>query len=267
MCWGIFSNLVDQGVNLGAKTISIFGYGEPLVDKGVAEKIEYCASNGLDTFITTNAAALTQAMAYDVIEAGLKDIRFSFHAVSAPNYQKVHRRLNWLKVVRNIGNFMAINDSKGHPCTVHFTVIPFNGETVEEIRDTWEGHCDYLEIWRPHNWGGARSYRKPNRAKRTCGRPFNGPVQIQADGTIIPCCFLTNSELVLGSVHDDTIADILNGNKYEDLRRKHWDGDLSGLPCEFCDQLNEEPESPLLYSNRDPEKRVGRTSTCKVNVL
>jgi hypothetical protein len=40
-------------------------------------------------------------------------------------------------------------------------------------------------------------------------------------------------------------------------------GDMTGLICEKCDQLNIEDESPLLYSSRDATRTVGKTSSTK----
>jgi radical SAM protein with 4Fe4S-binding SPASM domain len=139
-------------------------------------------------------------------------------------------------------------------------------ESVSDIRRTWEKYADYLEVWRPHNWGGMKTFREVNQRKKTCGRPFSGPVQIQADGSVIPCCFLTNSEIILGNVNDDSIKDILNGFEYARLRKAHNDGNLDGYACKMCDQLNVNDINPLLYSNRDPECCTDKTSTCKVSV-
>ena len=266
MCFGIFCNLVAQVKKLGATTISLFGYGEPLTDTGLEDKVEYCTSLGLDTFITTNSGLLTQERSENLIYAGLKNIRFSFHGVAPLAYETVHKGISWLTAWGNFYNFITVNRNHGNTCKVHVSVIPMHGETVSEISNTWERYCDYLEVWKPHNWAGGKGYRKSDRVKNTCGRPFNGPVQIQADGTIIPCCFVTNSEIVLGDTNDNSVESILNNEPYNRLREAHLTGDLKGYVCETCDQLNEEVESPLLYSTRDPKREIGKTSTCKISV-
>lgn len=271
MCYGVFTSVVDQLKELGARAISVFGYGEPLTDSNVCDKILYCTDNGLETHLTTNGALLDRDTAYNLIYAGLKNIRFSLHGCTPREYSRVHRKLDWLQVWSNLYHFKELNDGAGHPCTIHITSIPYvhdyiTSEQLQDIRDTWEPYADYLEIWKPHNWGGKRKFREVKRRKNTCGRPFSGPVQVQADGDVIPCCFLTNAEIVLGNIYDDRLVDILNGNPYEQLRQKHTTGDLAGLPCDNCDQLNIDEEKPLLYSSRDPERTIGKTSTCKINV-
>lgn len=266
MCYGVFCNLVDQVRELGADTISLFGYGEPLTDPGLEDKIEYCTSLRLNTFITTNAGLLSQERAQNLVYAGLKNIRFSFHGINPIDYEEVHNGISWLTAWGNFYNFVIANKQHGSPCTIHISSIPMHGETIEAISSTWERYCDFLEIWKPHNWAGGRSYRSTLRRKSTCGRPFNGPVQIQSDGTVIPCCFITNSEIVLGDTTDASVESVLNNAAYNRLREAHMTGDLTGYVCETCDQLNEEVENPLLYSTRDPKREIGKTSTCKIDV-
>ena len=266
MPWNVFCALVLQGVQLGVETVSVFGYGEPLMDVELEKKIGYCADNGLETWITTNGSLLKQYRAYDLINAGLKNIRFSVHAATPVNYEKVHVNLEWGETLRNISNFIHINNRAGHPVTTHMSVIPMNGESVDHLVKMWEGFVDHLEIWKPHNWGGKKHYREVEPQKRTCMRPFNGPIQVQADGDVIPCCFLTDAEIVLGNIHDSALLDILVGEKYERLREMHYYGEYNNVPCETCDQRNIEDENPLLYSSRDPNKEIGKTSTTKFNL-
>jgi radical SAM protein with 4Fe4S-binding SPASM domain len=261
-----FCEYLDQAIELGITDVSIFGFGEPMIDKGLGEKVAYATRAGLVTHITTNGSLLSVATAHELLDAGLKNIRFSIHSTVPLKYMKVHRKLDWLEVWRNFGNFGAINNQRGHPCTVHLSVIPIFDETVDEIKRTWERATDYLEIWKPHNWGQGRGYRMLGPRRKTCGRPFSGPLQIQVDGTVIPCCFLTNSELLLGNLNENSLRDILTDEPYERLREAHRAGNLSGYPCESCDQLNAENEGVLLYSNRDPEKKLNRLSTSKQNV-
>ncbi len=262
-----FLNIINQAKQMGYKTASIFGFGEPLLDPALTQKV-YTAGTlcGMDTFITTNASLLDIDMASQLLEVGLSHIRFSVHG-TYDNYEKVHQRLKWPETWRNIANFLQMNKSKyNSACKTSATVIPMHGETINEIRRFWGKRVDFLEIWEPHNWGGKKSYRELRQGKKTCGRPFSGPLQIQADGNVIPCCFLTDGELILGNAFKDSLEDILKSEAYENLRDQHVFGDLSGLPCATCDQLND-GDSPLLYSNRDPSMEIGVTSSTKFKLM
>ena len=262
---GHFRYLALQAQELGATLISPYGFGEPLMDPDIAEKIRFCSIIGLDTFLTTNAGFLNTNMAYDLLDAGLKRLRISAHGLWE-DYDKAHKGLNFKTSTRNVFNFIKANDVKfGKSCKVDVTIIPQDGADLNEYVKFWRGKVDNIEIWKPHNWGGTKDYRKATVKKlKTCGRPFIGPVQIQANGTVIPCCFLTDSEIVLGDTHVETIDEILKGDRFNELRRKHADRDLSGLVCETCDQLYV-GESPLLYST--VEQGINKTSSTKFNLL
>jgi len=257
-----FTDLVTQSYEMGAELISPFGFGEPLMDKSIVDKIAFCSRMGLKTFITTNASLLTLDMGRALLDAGLTHIRFSAHGTFI-NYEKVHKGLSFLKFMRHVFNFIKVR--RDWPCKIDVTVMPMNGENVEDILNFWEGKIDDIEIWKPHGWGGAKDYREGKRKLTTCGRPKVGPVQIQADGKVIPCCFLTNGEIILGDTYENPIKDILRSEKYQELRRKHDTGDLTGLPCETCDQLMIQEVSPLLYSSID--NRINRTRSAKFNLL
>ena len=259
-----FKDIVDEAEELGATDISLFGYGEPLMDRQLWIKLEYCA--GFNTNITTNGSLLDRNMSRALLGAGIRQIRFSAHGIGA-NYERVHNRLNWQEFITNVNEFIKINnDIYGHQCITEVSVIPMHGESVQQIRDFWEGTVDFLEIWRPHGWGGGKDFRPIARKKKTCGRPFRGPVQIQADGKMIVCCFDYDGKLAVGDTYENSIEEILKGDKFNDIREAHTTGKLDGLICQTCDQLNIEEQNPLLYSNRDKDMVIGKTSSTKFNL-
>ena len=261
-----FEYLVDQAKNLGAGTISIFGYGEPLLDLDIAHKVAYCADKGLETFITTNGSLLDTEVATNLLSAGISKIRLSAHGLYS-TYDKVHGKLKFESTLRNIQNFIAKNHIRfNHQCKVAMSVIPMNGELIEHIREFWEDSVDELEVWRPHNWTDGREYRKASKErKETCGRPYNGPVQINADGKMMVCCFDYDAKMVVGDTYKNTIDEILHSHKFWQIRQYHNYGALSKLPCATCDQLNI-GDSPLLYSNVDETCSIGKTSSTKFSL-
>ena len=266
MITAFFRDLVKQAKSLGATTISVFGFGEPFLDDNLVGKIKVCTDLELDTFITTNGSLCTWTVMYDLFAAGLTHLRFSVHGING-NYEKTQFGLKYDTLMTNVFSTILLRDKIYPERKISITAMPMSGETIEDLR-VWEfTGIDWLEIWRPHNWASKKKFRSKTMArKKTCSRPVKGPLQIQWDGKVIPCCFLTNAELVLGDTHKQTLEEIIRGNPYEELRTRHRKGDLKGLPCYDCDQLNIEEESPLLYSNRDEEMKINTTSSLKFNL-
>jgi hypothetical protein len=262
-----FKYVVSQAHALDVQTISLFGHGEPLLDPGLVDKLRYCSEAQFETFITTNASMLSPDASYELLNAGLSHIRFSAHGFGE-NYNKVHKGLDWNRFAENVGHFMRMRHDLNSRCVISVSVIPMNDERISDIRRFWEPNCDFLEIWRPHNWTDGRSYRgiKVCQRKKTCGRPHSGPVQIQADGKMIVCCFDFDGKMIVGDTHKNTVEEILQCDEFDRIRRKHETGDHSGLLCATCDQLNIDQSSPLLYSNRDDKMEAGRLSSTKIKL-
>jgi len=122
-----FRDLVYQADELGATIISVFGFGEPVLDKGLVDKIALCTDMGFDTFITSNASLLDADLASRLISAGLSHIRFSVHSVDINTYEQIHYPLKFIQMCRNIFNFIKVNDIKyHHACEVSITCIPLS---------------------------------------------------------------------------------------------------------------------------------------------
>lgn len=256
-----FIDLVDQAKELGAKTIGVFGFGEPFCDDALEYKISYCRLMGLETFITTNGSLVTQRRSIESIIAGLTHIRFSVHG------ERIQGTELYRDAIRRIGHFITINKKMLHNCCkISITMIPMGTKNFHPLIQAWEKAVDWIEIWRPHNFTDGRDYRKLERKKKSCNRPFSGPVQINSDGTVMVCCFDFDGKLTIGDTKKESLQDILEGEKFNEIKRKHQDGNLEGLICETCDQLNQEKISPLLYSSRDPEKKLNTTSSIKFSL-
>jgi len=131
-----FKDLVKQAKKMGAELISPFGFGEPLLDLDLEEKIQYCTDLGLETFITTNGSRCFMDRMHDLFNAGLTHIRFSIHAINEAGYTKVHRKLSWDQTIDNLAFTKRLKDEFYPDRKVSLTVIPMHGETVNQVRNS-----------------------------------------------------------------------------------------------------------------------------------
>jgi len=264
----VCATVLTQAHLLGATHATLFGYGEPSMDAALPSKIEFAARMlGMEVFITSNGQKMDATYARTLLKKGLSYIRFSVHGVDE-RHDKVQPPTKFGRVIENINIFLQTRAKLKATCGVGIYAMPMHGETVEEIVKFWEPfEIDHLEIWRPHNWASGREYRARQRnRKKTCGRPFNGPIQVLSDGRVVPCCFDFDGHMVMGDVHHQSLYAILTGKRYEALRQNHTDGKHGGTLCDQCDQLNADSGDVLLYSSRDPHRRLDTTSTWKVSL-
>lgn len=251
----LFKKIVDEAKSLGTKNIFLGGFGEPLTDPMIVDRVRYVKQQGMYCNFISNGSLWNKDITVQLIEAGLDEVRFSFYGQDKQTYEIVHRGLNYDITHNNIRNVIETRNRLGRKkpvVLVYFLTLDNNQKQVEAFREEWETLADFIEIWRPHNFGDGRDYRNRQevRKKESCGRPKRGPVQFQYDGTIIPCCYDYGGKMILGDIHDNTIPEILRGEKYEALRRAHESGDFSAAPyCNECDQLLEHSDA-LVYTNR-----------------
>lgn len=266
-----YERSIDEVVELGAEQVVLTGFGEPMLDRNLEKKIHYAKSKGLRTYIITNGSALVPKRVTGLLLAGLDEMRVSYYGMRAETYGAVMRGLDFERTTKNLLNFLAVRKTLGIDCKVQisYLVLPENEGDVEAFRAFWEPKVDYIEIWRPHNFGDGKDYRLRNGQKKSCGRPENGPLQIQWDGTVIPCCYDYDNQIPLGDAFKQPIPEILKGEKYEALREAHKNGEFWRFPyCDQCDQLLEHSDA-LVYTNRHdlpPEEAVKLSNTDLYNL-
>lgn len=270
-----YEKSIDEVVDLGAKRIVLTGFGEPMLDKNLEKKIAYAKSKGLNTYIITNGSVLASSRSKKILEAGLDEMRVSFYGMGSDTYNRVMQGLDYERTKSGIMKFLALRDSMGAKTRVQisYLTMPENAKDESVFREFWEPIVDAIEIWRPHNFGDGRDYRDrqlQDQFKTSCGRPSTGPLQIQWNGEVIPCCYDYNNKIVLGNAFEQPVLEILNNTKYRLLRYAHLTKNFSIFPyCDQCDQLLPRADA-LVYTNRHnlpPEEAVKLSNTDLFNLV
>ncbi|MBF0216003.1 MAG: SPASM domain-containing protein [Candidatus Omnitrophica bacterium] len=271
----LFFDLLDKILAESSqyKICTFSGFGEPFLDEGIFEKIKYARNKGLEVLMLTNASLLNAEKFKTLDDLGVSSLRVSFYGASRETYQKMHNVKNAdifdkiekvlchvSRIRRNTRLILSYNIGKG-----------INDDDVEKWIAFWKDRTDLLEVWRPHNWIDGREYRVVQSEKlKTCGRPFNTPLQVQVDGTVNMCCFDFNGQLELGDLRTMTLEEIFKSPRYLKIRSCHESGEYegSGLICENCDQRNKDKSDVMVYNSKyDIKERVKQVSTTYSNVI
>jgi len=269
-----YERSIDEVAELGAQKVVLTGFGEPLLDKRLEKKIAYAKGKGLSTYFITNASALTAARSQRLIEAGLDEMRVSFYGMRMETYNAVMQGLDFERTKAKVLEFLRLRDEMRAKTRVQMSYLELaenRGDTAAFL-DFWEPRVNALEIWKPHNFGDGRDYRQrlDDSQKTTCGRPENGPLQIQWNGEVIPCCYDYNNQIILGNAFETPVLEILNGPKYRLLRYSHRMKKFALFPyCDQCDQLLPRGDA-LVYTNRHslpPEEAVKLSNTDLYNLV
>ncbi len=264
----VFKKVVDDALKCDIKSIFIGGFGEPLTDTLLADRIKYIKSQNPDIFINfiSNGVLWTEKRARSLIEAGLDEVRFSIYGTTPEVYKEVHGRNDFENVVSNVNRLIAMkkgyNDSLS--VLVFWLMLEENEHQYEDWKEYWIPRADAVEAWKPHNWSDAFRFRDVPEKKVTCGRPKIGPLQVQWDGTVIPCCWDYNGTMILGDLKTNTIEEVMNSEAYNDLRDAHAKSEFERYPfCNQCDQLFKR-DDVLIFSNRGDgteTEKIGRSNS------
>lgn len=263
-----YERSIDEVVALGAKKVVLTGFGEPMLDRRLEQKIAYAKGKGLSTYFITNASALTPVRSQKLLSAGLDEMRVSFYGMRPETYNAVMQGLDFNRTKKGVLEFLRLRDEMGKKTRVQMSYLELkeNASDTQAFREFWEPKVNAIEVWKPHNFGDGRDYRTrlDDSHKTSCGRPDNGPFQIQWNGEVIPCCYDYNNQVILGNAFETPVLDILNGPKYRLLRYAHRMKKFALFPyCNQCDQLLPHAEA-LVYTNRHnlpPEEAVKLSNT------
>ena len=254
-------------------TVTFSGFGEPLLDSTLDEKIKHVRSHGFDVLILSNASLLTVARFKTLEELGVKSIRISIYGMSPAVYSGVHGVSNpklFSKLMENLVEMASIRE-KTEILLTYNIVEGVNSSETDSWIEFWKDRVDLVEVWRPHNWVDGRDYRIVQQEKlKTCGRPWATPLQIQVDGTVNMCCFDFNGQLLLGDLKTQTLEEIFSSEAFMKILHCHETGNFtsSNLICENCDQRNKVKSDVMIYNSKfDISERVGKVSTTYRDLL
>ncbi|MBV1881987.1 MAG: SPASM domain-containing protein [Pseudomonadales bacterium] len=269
MGYTLFKSIVDNVVAETDQfdTLTFPGMGEPLLDKGIVEKVAYVKSKGFKVLMITNMSMLTLEKFEALQRAGADSIRISFYGMDPKSYSEMHGvkdLTKFFKVKNELEKIVMAKTSMDILLTLN-VVEGVNDHLTQEWIDHWQDKVDLLEVWRPHNWATAKTYRNLNvQQEKSCGRPFSGPLQVQVDGTVNMCCFDFDGKLLLGDLKQQSLVEVFNTPEYQHLLACHTSGNFegSGLLCENCDQRNSDKSDVMIYNSKfNIEERVQQTST------
>ena len=255
---GLYKRILDEAVELGVSNVCLENFGETFLDPHIFERAKYAKAKGLSVYTVTNGSLLDDQRCIEILKYFDK-IRISMFGIRKDIFEKVHRGLSFETVKENVKRLFDMRKERKESrlkIEMYFLLLEENKQEVKDFLREYENIADAVSIWKPHNWGDGRRYRQTDGKKMSCGRPFSGPIQVQWDGLVVPCCFDYDSKIVLGDPRRQRLGDILHSPEYESLRSAHSRRDFSKFPlCDGCDQLNRK-DDVLIYSTIK-EARVG----------
>ena len=260
----LYKRILDEAIEWGGISFVLLShFGEPFLDPYLFKRAQYAKDRGMYVATISTGSRLHKGNVIDQTLEHFDQIRFSYYGITKDVYEGLQKHLNFETSTRNIHDLIEAKEKNNSRLRIemNFLLMPENAHQMDDWLKMYEPLVDAVSVWKPHNWSNGRTYRPMEEdSKVSCGRPFNGPLQVQWDGKIVPCCYDYNSEIVLGDCNNETLEEVFNGERYEKFRDAHRDRKFFKYPfCDGCDQLNKR-EDVLVYSNMK-ELKVGAINT------
>jgi MoaA/NifB/PqqE/SkfB family radical SAM enzyme len=265
----LFYKVVDEAIPLGLKFVNLSGSGEPLLSKDLEEAVAYLSKNEISSMIYTNGTALTPKRFERLCQAGLTVCKVSCMGWDSESYSKWMSVDAFDRVRENLKKCLEVLKDNSYVTELQTNHLIQDHEQLDYQKEMYlKNWVHYLgihaEIWLTHNWSGqydeesvARHTIYKEQRKRTCGRPLAKVVEIRAGGldgkkgAVVPCPNVLgqDSKAIMGYVQDESLLEILNGEKMSHLRAVHLRETFDEVSyCKDCDQLID-VEDALVWTN------------------
>lgn len=244
----LFKKIVDEWKALGGDDVDLtHTVGDPLVDPGLLEKIDYAIHQaGIKRLtFTTNGILLNRNDNYrHLINAGVKEIYISTEGTNAEVYEKVYGVKHYDDMLSGVHNLLEYNRLKGEPTSI---AIRFrNSQKPSEIIRSQ----DFLRVIKPYfsekvrcnftvefdNWGGLikdedltgnmRLRKRPKSINVPCRALFGFLVRYDGSVRLCGCRFVRSDmdDMVVGNLREQTLFEISKSSKAWEIIKGFYSG-------------------------------------------
>ena len=243
---GLFEKIIKEVCGVRRKPVThLHGFGEPLLDRFLAEKIQLAKTCGIKhTYIVTNASLLFPETSRKIINAGLDKMKISFYGTDEISYNNTMKKLNFEATFQNIKDFLRIRkemERKNPRLILQYLPVETNNANTAEFRSLWgrlidSNAGDCLNVSSLHNYGGRRAYnRLAHEIVSVCYFPWTS-MSVLWDGRVVTCCMDSDGVQVLGDLNFQSVREAWNGPELSGVRNNFGKLDYSNYPvCLSCD--------------------------------
>jgi radical SAM protein with 4Fe4S-binding SPASM domain len=243
-----YCRLIDECAEHHCPSIGMNHANEPLLDTDLIERINYATKRGImDIHMNTNAMLLTHEMSNKLLDTGLTRLCFSIDALSPEVFKKIRVDGDYDLIMSNIDTFLDLRAKRNQDLPVirvSLVLQEDNKHEVEAFREHWVNKVDYVAIQRyvpispfDQDENDDRAYAKsfsPNGGRQKCSYAWES-VFIHGDGLVLPCAAHRARKIAVGNIHQNSIYEIWNSPTMENIRVRHKEGNLEGMPlCPTC---------------------------------
>lgn len=241
MPFELFTRIVDGCAALGVPEVALNGYGEIFTLRRDAYRryIDYCRRRAPDmrVVINTNAFEMDEACARYLVEAGVWAVHTNLDGATAETFEHIRQYLTLARCEENLLRLVAIRRELGRTrpqVRVGIIEMPENRHELGMFAEKWRGKVDVVAVDGIVNRMGDAGFAFHMDQGRPCFELWT-KLHVWADGRAVLCCEDWNATHVVGDVATQSVAEIWQGARLGEARRRHLEGSASALPmCAGC---------------------------------
>lgn len=223
------------------KVIVLHGYGDPLLDRNMPERIGLLTEKGIPSYFSCNPANININRTIEMFENGLGYIKYSIESVDDISHKKIRGEAsNFTESYKKIVKLLEVKEKKSYKTTIVITMLNLHKNNQEE---EYLKLCDFfkeLDVYIYLKSQDQQWYQKKSKGTQSihwiefCQFPWSS-MTIKSNGEAAMCVEDFNNEIILGDVRKESLYDIWNGDKYRKFREDHFNL-TRGIKCtEQCD--------------------------------
>lgn len=242
-----FKNVVDQ-VKDYCIEIHLYNWGEPTLNKHLAEMLSYAKSKNIWSRISSNLSLdYKENFLEDLVKSGLSLLHVDIDGLDQEVYEKYRRRGDLKIVIKNLIKIKNLKEKfnlKEPKLELAMLAMRQNEHQHEDFfKFAKEFNADEIKIdkiqynpnmdkeWLPSNQdliyqtyegGKANSLSAKDQESKQCSWPWSGMV-INWDGGINPCCIVDDPKSDFGNIKNKSINTIWNSEEYISSRSEFGD--------------------------------------------
>lgn len=251
MSYQLFTEALNQAIELKPQRINLFCFGEPFLNKDIFRMIRYATERNQWIRMHCNAKSLDEDKARQLLKSGLSELRFSFDTPNKELYNKMRIGGDYDSTLENIIRFLTLQKEGGYryPLVHLQEIVPFvpdqKPKNSRAYCGLFKGFDVNFQARYMHNFADVQIKSEFSQLKKQAGgkspcQQIYSRIVIAFDGKIHACCLDSEGHNIIGDLtKGDTIASAWNGPEMQRIRRLTNQRALKGLkPCDTCDQLN-----------------------------
>ncbi|KAF0135231.1 MAG: Uncharacterized protein FD145_57 [Candidatus Saganbacteria bacterium] len=230
--YGILKNSMSENhffLYIIPKVIQLHGYGDPLLDKNMAEYVKILSNKGFFSYFSCNPANISIDKTVQMFENGLDYIKYSIETVDDMLHKQIRGQAsNFTDSYKKILRLLELKKERKYRVTVIITMLDLNLETqkveYERLKEAFKGLDVYIYLksedqqWYREDYHGTKSVHW----SEYCQHPWMS-MTIKSNGEAAMCMEDFNNEIILGDAKEESLFNIWNGEKYRKLRNDHFD--------------------------------------------